>query len=756
MDLKSRLISQNSNLRLLKFGKDLQGGGNSNQPYITTPLPGVEEPLSPNSPDYILRQGVLERIVDDETRFFKYFTSTKGLAFIGKQNTLSLSSVRTQASQGPINQGVYLPTNTSAQLAANPFGGHLNFLGVDPTGLIGGIQKYGEVVKFDQTVKDNRLVSLSKDLGFIGLKPEAVTPDSRLGRFLQSARTFLSNGKTVLFSYNGGPGATQGIGKTNIYRYSQSPTNLFPDEGPGTYPPIGVSNAWFDNTGLLDSISIPELTPDGGITFEPLHNVSVYKSGSLDTRSNLNTYLVGKPTHGGLEELKEKRFDEESFLKVTNGVSDTYNQLTNFSLSQATDDYYGVVAGSSSPTLRKSFSVYKSGSLEERDNLKTHLVGKQYTSDSNKQSPLGALNDYFTKGFGENLESPNAQANIALNAGLVEFGDNINTPTNSRTVYKDGTFQSTETGKTPQTQGNVWSQNDIINYTDNNPKYYNGGLIQDFRNILRNNLTSPNSSVLSNSPNYSSKNYESRTYLGKPGRKNKNIISYSSGTGEGPLDQINALPIYQSTTVDTTKPINDLVKFRIASVNNDDPTTSVNMHFRAFINDFSDNYTADWSGEKYPGRGEEFYRYNGFGRSISLSWNVYAQSKEELIPMYKKLNYLASTLMPDYSNSGYMRGNLVKLTVGGYLYEQWGIIKSLNYVWDMDAPFEIGINDVGDYDPSVKELPFSIKVNSFNFTPIHTFLPQKQKNTYNGSGGEVSEYGPERYIALKASNDNYN
>ena len=80
MGLKQQLITQNSNLRLLKFGKDLPGGGTSKQPYVTKPLPGVEDPLSPNSPDYLLRQGTLRRIVDDETRFFKYFTSTQGLA----------------------------------------------------------------------------------------------------------------------------------------------------------------------------------------------------------------------------------------------------------------------------------------------------------------------------------------------------------------------------------------------------------------------------------------------------------------------------------------------------------------------------------------------------------------------------------------------------------------------------------------------------------------------------------------------------
>jgi hypothetical protein len=86
--LYTKLITQNSDLRLLKFGKDLPGGGTSKQPYVTKPLPGVTQPLSPNSPDFLLRQGTLRRIVDDETRFFKYFTSIPGLAFIGKQNII--------------------------------------------------------------------------------------------------------------------------------------------------------------------------------------------------------------------------------------------------------------------------------------------------------------------------------------------------------------------------------------------------------------------------------------------------------------------------------------------------------------------------------------------------------------------------------------------------------------------------------------------------------------------------------------------
>ena len=209
--------------------------------------------------------------------------------------------------------------------------------------------------------------------------------------------------------------------------------------------------------------------------------------------------------------------------------------------------------------------------------------------------------------------------------------------------------------------------------------------------------------------------------------------------------------LYKSTNAaletQDNKAVNDLIKFRIASVNNDKPSEFEYIHFRAFIDSFSDSYGTQWAGERYPGRGEEFFRYGGFTRGISLSFTVAAQSKEELMPMYKKLNFLASNTMNDYSDSGYMRAPFIKLTIGGYLYEQFGFIKSLNYGWEMAAPFEIGINDAGTYDPNVKELPHVIRVTGFDFQPIYDFLPQKQRNVYS-KDGEVKTYGPEKYIAL--------
>ena len=129
-----------------------------------------------------------------------------------------------------------------------------------------------------------------------------------------------------------------------------------------------------------------------------------------------------------------------------------------------------------------------------------------------------------------------------------------------------------------------------------------------------------------------------------------------------------------------------------------------------------------------------------------------AQSKIELMQMYRKLNYLASTITPDYSEAGYMRGNIVTLTIGGYLYEQPGIITNLSYEMNDDtASWEIGIDDEGNEDTTVKQLPHIIRVRGFNFTPIHNFVPRLQK--YDPV---VVEYGKERYISLANKNgDNW-
>ena len=113
------------------------------------------------------------------------------------------------------------------------------------------------------------------------------------------------------------------------------------------------------------------------------------------------------------------------------------------------------------------------------------------------------------------------------------------------------------------------------------------------------------------------------------------------------------------------------------------------------------------------GRAESFYKYNSFGRDMSLNFKIVADSKANLGIMYDQLNILASSLAPTYTTYGYMAGNLHKLTVGNYISNQTGIINSLSYEIMDESPWEI----------SGRQLPMYIAVG-VKFTPIHNFRPE--------------------------------
>jgi hypothetical protein len=284
---------------------------------------------------------------------------------------------------------------------------------------------------------------------------------------------------------------------------------------------------------------------------------------------------------------------------------------------------------------------------------------------------------------------------------------------------------------------------------------------QDFRFNLN---PKEASSFLSSSPNYINKNIEDNLNLGNPGKRSRNRSSYTSGSDSGKaLDKLNATPIYQSN-VDNGYELkgiySDIIPFIISILNNDNQeatntgTYRKNMHFRAFIDSFSDSYNADWSPIEYMGRAEKLYKYKGFGRKISMAFTVVAQSREEITAMYDKLNFLASSLAPEYldsETSGYMAGNIAYITLGEYIYDQPGIITSLTFDIPEESPWEIGIDDDGNRldVKDVRQVPHMIKVTGFNFTPIHKFRPEKQtwsEQTPGTNSTELEVLGGQHYI----------
>jgi len=359
--------------------------------------------------------------------------------------------------------------------------------------------------------------------------------------------------------------------------------------------------------------------------------------------------------------------------------------------------------------------------------------------------------------FGRDAKTP-----LTLAPGSFNFTSNLNSINQNDWTFSSNLIKSVDSNTAGVRPGEI-----VPPITNKNqiqsPK------LQDFRKIIRSNLrgrdleNATNSGATTNAPDYQTDGYIQNFNFTDPGqRANKSYANYTRGVVDsstnspvGAVDKINAAAIYQSEKVSDSPEFNDFVSFRIAAINNNNPAQKDFIHFRALLDSFSDNYNAEWGSVRYLGRGENFYNYNGFTREVNLTFTAAAQSKQELIPMYTKLNYLASQLMPDYSGQGYMRGALVQLTVGGYLYEQPGFITNLVYDLINDAPWEIAIDTEGNPDPTVKQLSHMVKVTSFTFVPIHTFAPRKQQLGF-GSDNYVSSYGDERFIALQSTSNDSN
>jgi hypothetical protein len=224
-----------------------------------------------------------------------------------------------------------------------------------------------------------------------------------------------------------------------------------------------------------------------------------------------------------------------------------------------------------------------------------------------------------------------------------------------------------------------------------------------------------------------------RVGIGNPGRLGRPRVDYMV-QDVNTRDQINMVPLFTSAinefggaqsnvTIDGKKyNTRDLVKFRFESVDNANPLLSTKIIFRAFLNSIQDNFSGDWDPVRYTGRGENFYVYKGFNRTLSFNFKMAAQTREEMQPLYQKMNFLASNTAPNHSP--FMRGPIMTLTIGDYIYNQPGILNSLNITIPDDSPWEIAMQDPENKEKDAYELPHILEA-SVQFTPIHNFFVQK-------------------------------
>jgi hypothetical protein len=209
---------------------------------------------------------------------------------------------------------------------------------------------------------------------------------------------------------------------------------------------------------------------------------------------------------------------------------------------------------------------------------------------------------------------------------------------------------------------------------------------------------------------------------------------------KGSQDLINMLPATDTKPNGLTGETGrDLIKFRFQVIT---PESTTHLYFRAYLDSLSDNFTGNWNSFNYAGRGENFHTYQGFDRQISLGFKIAAQTRWEMRPLYQKIVHLASATAPTYNGAGFMRGSLVKLTVGDYIYEVPGYLGSVNYTWNQDYPWEIAMTnpEKGNDDIDLQELPMVLDCQ-VNFTPIHNFVPQTGFDNFITNSEKVNSEG---------------
>jgi hypothetical protein len=239
---------------------------------------------------------------------------------------------------------------------------------------------------------------------------------------------------------------------------------------------------------------------------------------------------------------------------------------------------------------------------------------------------------------------------------------------------------------------------------------FNNGkpVLQDFRNQLN---TQAGTVIFPNTWT-NQQNVDYRFFVNKKDRMNL-LFPFLFRNDQAPWE-----------VTDTKEDTQDLIKFVFEAISNDAPTYSTAIFFRAFLTaGINDNNSAQLNAFKYIGRGENFFTYQGFDRTIGFSFRVAAQSKEELRPLYNKLNMLMSQVYPDYSpKQGIMRAPVIRVTVGDYLYRVPGFIESINFTVDNNTPWEINLEN--DQSGNIAQLPQVVDV-AVSFKPILDILPKR-------------------------------
>jgi len=223
------------------------------------------------------------------------------------------------------------------------------------------------------------------------------------------------------------------------------------------------------------------------------------------------------------------------------------------------------------------------------------------------------------------------------------------------------------------------------------------------------------------------------------GQKGSEVFGDASYTelGVNPEEEKNGMPFYFKDLRDSTY-----------------------IFFRAYIEGLTENISPSYASHNYMGRSEPVYTYERGEREISFTLKLAAQTRDELIEIYKKMDRLTSMCYPQYvdeGNDGYgnrMKPPLAKLRYGELFgsmnKELLGYIKSISYAVDQTSPYET--------DPKTGRVPRFVNV-TIGYQVIHDKAPRLGTKFYGmveervSTRQETSEEAPATSEGIDVNTD---
>lgn len=476
-------------------------------------------------------------------------------------------------------------------------------------------------------------------------------------------------------------------------------------------------------------------------TKKPVANFSGVQSYNLNSNNTLISYLGGPDSEVGVGGTII-HYSTDNFGVP---IKTLENKATNDNNSWGKKPYYPEDVSKWVKPIKSSiqYSSFDPNSLEII-NKSLYLTTSSWAdttissslSLNNKITIFSNSNSWIVPTGSTLLYNSTLQKEVINNANQKLFKSYISS---SQTLREQGSYQlqSFPLNKNGSGASTLKEGNEIKEFDDNNLVYDENNSIsiklkkQGYRNLES--FTSNTGEI--KVTNRNTGNALNKKYFGKtPSEEAKKEYSSKAQDLRQKLQAKLSSYKKQEHSVDTTDTVDFEIKILNPSTTQANFTDTSTIKFKSYIDSLSDSYNADWTQQVYMGRAEKFWKYNTFSRDMNISFTVASENHSELTENYKKLNELAASLAPTYTNSGYMAGNLHIITIGRYIYQQYGIITNFTYDISDDSPWDVrGYKTVidGDQVKNVEypeQTPKYISVTGLKFIPIHNFRPESWFN----------------------------